>query len=768
MIRRLQKPMALVMLSLAVLTGCHPTQPFYLHEDGDLSHYVGAATEIEYPDVETSRLADVAHARAPITLSNPTFDKFKDITLEECVSIALNNSKVIRNLGSVTQFGFADALVGRTANAATVYDPAILESDPQAGVEAALSDFDAQYNISATMQNTDRPQNVNTNAFGVPFVLRQEQMQVDAAISKRTAVGTLFTFRSTSAYDQNNRTFRPLFSDWLQTLEAEVNHPLLRGRGAQINRIPTVLARINTDVSLATFEASVRNLVLDIENVYWDLHLAYRNLETAKIAQESGLATWRIALAKKLGGAQAKRFEAQARAQYFEFRAQLQQARSTLQDTENRLRFLMGIAATDTRMLRPKDEPTAAAVKFDWAAIHTESLVRSPELRQQKWVIKRRELELILARNQLLPQLNVVALYRWLGLGDHLARANPTGVTFPGVGSSAWETLADGNFQEFRFGFELLGTVGNRRELAGVRNSQLNLSRDRARLEDMELNVSNNLTVAVRDLDTRYHLIQSYWNQWSAAKEEVKTLSVLQAGGGGPQNITTDDVLEAQRRLFLAQSNYYQALCDYNKAIASVHFTKGSLLEHNNVHLSEGAWPKKAYWDALGKARERDASYYMNYGWSRPSVISQGPHSGGNTVIVEGDSMGMGPEEIQDPTPEETGAAGRSVLPRPAPNGGGAPVPPSQKKAVPKKTDPKKGPAARKAEQGPALNGPIKRVSHERPLNKFRVRTTLRDDESFDYGNLGFDSNRKAKLVKPAPRAKIEVGNGNPLRGRKQ
>ena len=38
-----------------------------------------------------------------------------------------------------------------------------------------------------------------------------------------------------------------------------------------VNRVPIVLARINQDISLAQFESSVRNLVLDIENTYWDL-----------------------------------------------------------------------------------------------------------------------------------------------------------------------------------------------------------------------------------------------------------------------------------------------------------------------------------------------------------------------------------------------------------------------------------------------------------------------------------------------------------------
>ena len=36
-------------LCAVALAGCSPTQPFFLHEDGDLSHYLNEATEINYP-----------------------------------------------------------------------------------------------------------------------------------------------------------------------------------------------------------------------------------------------------------------------------------------------------------------------------------------------------------------------------------------------------------------------------------------------------------------------------------------------------------------------------------------------------------------------------------------------------------------------------------------------------------------------------------------------------------------------------------------------
>ena len=428
---------------MTLLAGCHPTQPSYFCEGDPLTHYLERATDVEFPDVYQPRLEEVDKAGAPITLSNAQVGESWEITLEETISIALKNSKVIRNLGSVTPFGFADGLTSRTVGSATVYDPAIFETDPTAGVEAALSTFDAAFTTSIFWQKTDRPQNVDSSSFGfVPIFFQQDLGQMDMALSKQTASGTLFTLRNQTTYDRNNRGFgRALPSDWFTAMEFEATQPLLRGRGTQVNRIPVVLARINTDVSLASFESSVRNLIMDVENSYWDLHYAYRNLETTKIARDSAQVTWKIAYAKFKGKVETIQAESQAKEQYFYFRSQVEAAWRDLLNTENRLRWLMGLAATDGRVLRPIDEPIQARVQFDWQDVHAESLIRSTELRQQKWAIKRRELELIAARNQLLPELNIVGLYRWLGLGDDLIEANRRGFNFVQPGSLAWDEL---------------------------------------------------------------------------------------------------------------------------------------------------------------------------------------------------------------------------------------------------------------------------------------------------------------------------------------
>jgi len=298
----------------------------------------------------------------------------------------------------------------------------------------------------------------------------------------------------------------------------------------------------------------------------------------------------------------------------------------------------MGIAPTDGRVIRPVDEPSLARVTFDWEMIRSETLIRSPELRQQKWSIKQRELELASAKNQLLPRLDARAIYRWVGAGDNLINSNGNPTLGPQAPhSDAFSELLGGNYQEASVGFDFVpARIGARRELAAVRNAQLQLTRSKAQLEDLELNTMQLLSTAIRDLDFFYNNAQTHYNRFVAAEREVST-AVAQLRMRGPAaRVDVNLVLQGQERRARAQFDYYTALCEYNKAIATVHFRKGSLLEYNNVCLAEGPWPKKAYWDAYERARERDASYYLDYGYTRPGVVSRGPisqHTGHSTTL---------------------------------------------------------------------------------------------------------------------------------------
>ena len=178
-----------------------------------------------------------------------------------------------------------------------------------------------------------------------------------------------------------------------------------------------------------------------------------------------------------------------------------------------------------------------------------------------------------------------------------------------------------GQFQEWQAQAQFLMPIGFRRELSTVRHYQLQLARERARLQDEELEASHALVESARNLDTNFALSQTNFNRRVAAERQVEAVQAAYDAG----TVTLDQLLDAQRRRADAESSYYRAIVDYNRSISQMHFRKGSLLEYNGVFLAEGPWPGKAYFDAHRRARQRDASLYLDYGHSRPGVFSRGP-----------------------------------------------------------------------------------------------------------------------------------------------
>ena len=410
--KNLIRSIASLQIGLALMTGCHPTQPFYAGGTGDLSHYIDTAQRIEYPDLQSEPLPEASDAMQPYSVDNHDYE-FLDLTLEECIAYALVNTKLVRAIpGSNLQTGdiAATILSSPSAQLTTAYDPAITAStaNTQAqvvdqngnriqargaskanqvgGVEDALSEFDAQFSSFVGYNTTDRPRNVGGGNIFNPQFFRANDGTLQSAISKRTATGGVVTARSQSIYSFNNipspGVGRQSPSDYTQILEMQIQHPLMRGRGTLVNRVPVVLARINEDISLGQYEERVRNLVKEVEFSYWELYCSYWNVETAKIARDSGLQVWQVANAKYQAGQGQVYAEAQAKAQYHQFEAALKVALAGANvpgadpgvfGRERRLRHLMGWAATDGRLIRPSDRPNVARTDFDWYTIQGEA-----------------------------------------------------------------------------------------------------------------------------------------------------------------------------------------------------------------------------------------------------------------------------------------------------------------------------------------------------------------------------------------------------------
>lgn len=709
--RSLFRITAYVQLTLAVLlaTGCTPTQPFFIHESPDLQHYLNTATAIEYPDVDVESLAETTQSSRPLSIGNHDY-QFWDLSLEECVSIALQNAKFFVTTSGNAEFrqNIASQFTSGTPDQfGSIYDIAIQQSTTQSipltvdgngnrilprgvlranqvgGVEDALAEFDAQASAFVNYSTTDRPRNATQNNVVNPIFSTASDVTQQSAISKRTGTGGVIAVRQQILYARNNNPafnaggIRSTPSDWTAVLEFQYQHPLMRNRGTMINRIPVVLASLNEDLSITDFEIQVRNLVRDVENAYWDLYVAYRNVSTRIIGRNSAIATAQFARLFMDQGTGTRQELAQAVEQYYQFRAQLEGAlsgsnlpgddRFGVYGRERSLREFMGLAATDGRLVRPIDEPSIARVEFDWEESVAQMLYLSPELRRNKTRLKQSELELISAKNQILPDVNISVLYRLVGVGDTLGpprrrnssladKVNDPANVNPFFGSSALGELTKGNFQEGALRLEITPPAfGARRELTRIRGAKWRMLREKGFLQDQERLLVSQLSDAVAKSSTHFQLVQTHAQRWQASEEEVEARLAEFQGGRGTVNV----VLQSQLRRAEAQIAYYRALGEYNKSINYVDFLKGTMLANSSITLAEGPWNKKAYWDALERARERSAGKELQYGVTRPGVVRRGRVKDADSAmgIIGSQASGFGANLPPDAVLQEGAAA---------------------------------------------------------------------------------------------------------------
>ena len=620
--RHLLRKLLTVPLLLA-LGGClsGPRELTYL-DDADLTHYRDIATRIvdldEGEDTRDRQSARAEMAAEPRRLSRPGEQEIWDLSLQEVMTLGLQNSEIIRESG--TFLSPNNRLLANPEFASSVFNPAIQETNVQfgqRGIEAATADFDTLFQSSMTWAGSRTVQRTANLGFSAGDSLDEDSGRFRASLSKITGAGTQLSFSHNWDYSQNNQRFNLFPSSFYGTAQApslglQMRHPLLAGAGTEYTQIAgprlgrfggatsivgvnqgVVISRINSDITLSEFEVAIRNLVKDTEDLYWDLHLAYRVYHTQKVALDSAEQTWRMVQGDPRRPAAEK---AQSRDNYFEIKGRAEGARSDLYSAESRLRRLIGLPVNDGRIIRPSDEPITAEYTPDWKGSLVDALTRRIELRRQKWAIKSLQLQLTAAESLTRPQLDVVLGYNVNGFGDDLLGQSNR------PHRSAYRSLADGDFRSWEAGLQFNMPLGMRTAQAQVRNLELRLAKARKALDEQEVEISHELAAAFQALDRAWATARIGFNRRKAAAESVRAYQAEYENG----RTSADLLLRAQVSLAQAEIAYFSSLVDYNKAISELEYRKGRSLEHNNVRLAEGPWnDQAAYRDALRRAEAR-------------------------------------------------------------------------------------------------------------------------------------------------------------------
>lgn len=525
----------------------------------------------------------------PRTSETDLPDQWLHLSLDEAIALSFQNSVVLRSL---------NATVTNSPQAArTPFDAAIQASDPNFGVQAALAQFDSNLTASLNHANNDDVFNNSILGGGATEVV-QDLTTATYGLNRTTWNGAQLAFDANLVYDSNDNIASTFPSSYNAFWQAQLRQPLWQGRGVTFNRIAGpnanpgflgtsgfLVSRITSDISVDEFEKGVIAHLDEVIQAYWELYFSIKNFESVKSARDSSLETWDSVKARfenDLDGGEAD-VEAQAREQYYQFEERMLAAlngdprsgTTGVYQAEANLRRLIGMPQSDDRLVWPADEPAPVDTLYDWDSLSHSATTYRVEVRQQAKRVRQRELELLASKNFLLPRLDAFATFRNNGFGDDLTGNN--GTRF----SSAFQDLVSLDHNEWELGLQLDMPIGFRQAHSGVRNSELELMRERAVLTETRHQILHEVGTAIRQTNQARKSARLNYFRTKAANDALKSRTAAYEAG----NVTVDRLLEAVQRLADASSQFQRSQTNYQVANAAIKRDSGVLLQEFGIVL---------------------------------------------------------------------------------------------------------------------------------------------------------------------------------------
>ncbi len=271
--------------------------------------------------------------------------------------------------------------------------------------------------------------------------------------------------------------------------------------------------------------------------------------------------------------------------------------------TERQLRNILGLPPADNRRIIPVTPPTEARLEPDWEASLAQMLNFQPDIVQQQILVRVSELQLLIARNQLLPQLSLNALYQFNGLGQSLNNAysvmtggdlkalNPVIANVQRLSGLESNPGLYNNFVTWQVGFTFQMPLGMRSPLANTRQAQMSLLRSCAYLQQVVHQTTHSLARFFLEIDANYKQFKSASRLRAAAAHRLDAARANYEEG----RYSLDRFLDAVNVYATAVATEAQYKTTYNISIVALEEAKGTLLAYDNIAVAEGPHPRKAY-----------------------------------------------------------------------------------------------------------------------------------------------------------------------------
>jgi len=490
--------------------------------------------------------------------------KEKALSLEDCILKAMENNLNV---------------------AVEVLNPELADIS----VSRAMENFLPSLSFGYSLQNTSSP--------SISFIEGEEKITAEysdysASIFQRIPTGGEFSISLDSYKNESNQKFLSVNPRYSSTLRFNFTQPLLKNFGFKISRKEIIIAKNNRDISESQLEGVLMDTIYNVESAYWNFVYSIENLKAKR--QSLKLAQDLLAKNKREVdvGILAPIEILSAQTEVASREADILQAEAMVKNNEDLLKTIINLAAEEKGVeadIIPVDKPAFDKKEVNLDDALLTALENRPDLRANRFDVKNKEIDLSYARNQLLPDLSVLASYWSPGVSgtqiiyDISDPFGPPIDTIPGGSSDALKDAFGLKYKNWYVGLTLsipLNSVLSRAEYAQAR---VNLDQALFRLKNQEQQVFLEIKNAVRGVQTDYKRVHAYRIARELAEKKLEAEEKKLKVG-----LTTNYVvLQYQRDLADAHSAELQAIIDYNLSLARLDKALGTTLKNKNIRFSE-------------------------------------------------------------------------------------------------------------------------------------------------------------------------------------
>jgi outer membrane protein TolC len=367
------------------------------------------------------------------------------------------------------------------------------------------------------------------------------------------------------------------------TLGVNIFQPLIKNRGAYINRVPIMVATSRLRKTAYDLKASLLQLVSGAENAYWDAVLARENLRVAESARDLADQALKRAQRELELGALSPLDIYNPQQQYATSQIGVSQAQYFLKETEDALRRQMGAdldpqVRTLPIVLTETVGPEVDAPPIDAEKEVAKGLAARPDLKSVRQNLDIDDLGIRQAKNELLPDLELTAGYTAQGLGGiyYPAGGEPA---IPGGFSDALSQMFGLGYPIYSFGLTLRLPIKNHQASADMADALVTKKRDALTVRTVAQQVRLDVLTAVSEVESSKDAMklsvvaQDFSRKYMEAEQKKYELG----------NSTIFFVLQAQGSLVSAESSVVQNSVSYRRNLMNLLLRTGDLLEARGI-----------------------------------------------------------------------------------------------------------------------------------------------------------------------------------------